>query len=142
MYDRPTLSQLLDAVRHHLESQVVPAVETDRKLYYQSLVAINVLQLAQRELLLNGDHLRAEWNGLDFVQKVTMSAPGDAESLRATLAERNRKLCQEIDAGRYDQMPQRAALFEHLLMTAQTQLEVANPRFLQALAAEDGRAPD
>ena len=88
------------------------------------------------------DHLRAEWNGLNFVQNVTMPAPGDAEGLRATLAERNRKLCQEIDAGRYDQMPQRAALFEHLLMTVQTQLEVANPRFLQALAAEDGRAPD
>jgi hypothetical protein len=137
MYDSPTLSQLLDAVRYHLESQVIPAVENDRKLYYQTLVAINVLHIVQRELLMSPDHLRAEWHRLNFVQNVTMPLPNTVNELRAALAERNRKLCQEIDAGRYDYMPQRAALFEHLLMTAQTQLEVANPRFLGALAAED-----
>jgi hypothetical protein len=137
MYDRPTLSELLDAVRIHLDHSVVEAVQEDRKLYFQTLVAINALRIIEREMHAGFGPLQAEWGRLNFLQKVEKSLPTHPDEARAALAERNRKLCEEIVAGRYDYAPQRAALFEHLLMTTHEQLEIANPRFLETLAIED-----
>jgi hypothetical protein len=136
MYDRPDLSQLLDAVKGYLQREVLPVVQSDRKQYYQALVAINVLGIVEREMQMSVDHLTAEWSRLNFVQNVSTPLPKEIVDAQAALAERNRKLCEEISAGRYDYAPQRSALFEHLLTTAHAQLEVANPKFLQTLAAE------
>lgn len=137
MNDRPTVTELLEAVRTHLESQIVPITQEDRKLYYQTLVAVNVLKIIERELQHGNEHLKEEWMRLNFVQNVGTPFPDDVDAVLPSLAERNRKLCEEINAGRYDYMPGRAALFEHLLVTTRKQLEVANPRYLEALAAED-----
>jgi len=139
MYDRPDIFQLLDAVRVYLQNEVVPLTQENRKQYYQTLVAISVLGVVAREMLMNVDHLRAEWERLNFVQNVTRPLPADPYEARAALAERNRKLCEEISAGRYDYTPGRSALFEHLLTTTRAQLEVANPKFLQSLAGEDAK---
>lgn len=137
MYDRPTLSELLDAVRAHLEENIVPLLKDDRKLYYQTLVAVNALRIAGRELTMNALHLQDEWARLNFLQNSADSIPADNDEARAALAERSRRLCEDIAAGSYDQYPRKAALFEHLLATAVEQLQVANPRFLQILALED-----
>jgi hypothetical protein len=139
MYDRPDIYQLLDAVKVYLHNEVVPAARADRKAYYQALVAINVLGVVEREIRTNIDHLNAEWARLNFVQNVATPLPADVHEARAALAERNRELCMEINAGRYDTEPGRSALYEHLITTARAQLEVANPKFLQALAVEDGK---
>jgi hypothetical protein len=139
MYDRPDIFQLLNAVQIFVQNEVVPTVEEDRKRYYQALVAMNVLEVVAREMRMSVDHLKAEWARLDYVQNVATPLPADINEARAALAERNRKLCEEISAGRYDYTPGRAALFEHLLTTTRAQLEVANPKFLQALAVEDGK---
>jgi len=53
VYDRPDVSELIDAVRQHLEQQVIPAVKDDPKLYFQTLVAANVLKIAGRDLALS-----------------------------------------------------------------------------------------
>ncbi|MDL1885067.1 hypothetical protein FBR01_15630, partial [Anaerolineae bacterium CFX8] len=60
MYDRPTLSELLDAVRAHLEENIIPLLKDDRKLYYQTLVAVNALRIDGRELPMNALHLQDE----------------------------------------------------------------------------------
>jgi len=140
MYDRPDIHQLLEAVKSYLQREVVPAVQADRKQYYQALVAINVLGMVEREMQMSVEHLHSEWSRLNFVQNVSTPLPTEIIEARAALAERNRKLCEEIGAGRYDYSPQRSALFEHLLVTTRAQLEVANPKFLQAIAAE-GESP-
>jgi hypothetical protein len=136
MYDRPDIYQLLDAVRGYLQRVIVPMLQTDRKQYYQALVALNVLGIIEREMQMSVEHLNAEWARLNFAQNVSTPLPAEIGEARAALAERNRKLCEEIGAGRYDYSPQRSALFEHLLVTTRAQLEVSNPKFLQALAAE------
>ena len=141
MYDRPDIYQLLEAVKSYLQREVVPVVQADRKQYYQTLVAINVLEIVEREMQISVDHLKAEWARLNFVQNVSTHFPIEIAEARAALAERNRKLCEEIGAGRYDYAPQRSALFEHLLATTHAQLEVANLKFLQALAAEGESQP-
>jgi hypothetical protein len=141
MYDRPTIAELIEAVRYHLETNVIPELHDDpnddRKLYYQTLVATNVLRIIEREMQTGIEQIREEWMRLNFVQGVDVLFPGEQSTVHDALIERNRKLCEEIKAGRYDYLPQRAALFEHLLLTTRQQLEVSNPKFLEALAAED-----
>ena len=136
MYDRPTLIELLDAVRIHLEDQIVPLLKDDRKRYYQTLVAVNVLRIAERELIMDGEHAQAEWQRLNFVQQTDTPLPADPEAAKAELDERNRLLAVQIAAGEFDHNPRLAILYEHLLQTAVEQLQVANPHFLQSLALE------
>lgn len=134
MYDRPTATELLEAARHHLETQVIPVTRAANfKLYFQTLVAINVMKIVERETRLRGAHQRAEWSRLDMLLGGA-ARPQDDDTLRGQLAERNAQLCEAIRAGEYDDS---AALFQHLKASATEQLEVANPKFLKMLAAED-----
>lgn len=142
MYDSPNVAELLGALRDYLDEQVIPAVKHDRKLNYQTHVALNVLRIIERELEAGKGHIQAEWLRLDHVQNSSKPFPeNDLVKAEYELKERNRKLCEEISAGRYDYMPQRAALYEHLLTTTRIQLEIANPEFLADLAAEDQKKP-
>lgn len=134
MYDRPHASELLEAARHHLETQIVPLTKaTNHKLYFQTLVAINVMKIVERELDQRSDHLQAEWERLNALFG-EHPIPTSESDLSAQLAERNRALCQAIRAGELDH---EAQLFSHLKQTSIEQLQVANPRFLATLAAED-----
>jgi hypothetical protein len=136
MYDRPTAGELIDAVRGHLETQIIPAVKGDGKLYFQTLVAINVLRVVERELNLAPDHLSAEWARLDHLEGA-MDIPADPRAAVSSLRDRNTQLCENIRSGRYDG-EHKQALFEHLMATTIEQLQVANPKYLQTLAQEDG----
>src|SRR5690242_4087238 len=107
MYDQPTLYDLLDAVRIYLEQAITPVIQEDRKLYYQTLVAINVLDIIERQIEAEAEHLTMEWKRLNYIQKAEPPMPPDPVDIRAALDERNRKLCEDINAGRYDSEPQR-----------------------------------
>jgi hypothetical protein len=134
MYDRPTAAELIEAARQHIENAVMPVAKAaNHKLYFQTLVAANVMRIVERELLLRGTHLRAEWARLNMLLGgATM--PESSTDFEAVLIERNALLCAAIRAGNYDTD---AALFEHLKATTLEQLEVANPKYLAALQAED-----
>lgn len=137
MYDRPTAHELLDAVRAHLEDQVIPAVRNDRKLYFQTLVAANVLRIVGREMQLAPAHGAEEWARLGQIDGSDAPPPPDLAALQAALNERGAALAAAIRAGDYDDDARRHALFAHLTKSVIEQLEVANPAFLQKLAAED-----
>ncbi|GIK66821.1 MAG: hypothetical protein BroJett018_46150 [Chloroflexota bacterium] len=140
MYDLPDASRLIEAVYQHLEMNIAPMLKADaaqRKLYFQTLVAINVLKVAERELVLRPRHLKAEWGRLNRLQEIDLHMPENSEELADLLARRNIQLCTDIRDGQYDSPENASALLAHLMMTVQEQLEVANPRFLQGLAAED-----
>jgi uncharacterized protein DUF6285 len=47
--DRPTASELVEATREFLEHEVLPTL-SDQRLRFRTLVAINALGIAQREL--------------------------------------------------------------------------------------------
>src|SRR5438874_2000462 len=49
MADRPTAIELVEAVREFLEAETLPAA-ADHRLKFRTLVAINALAIAQREL--------------------------------------------------------------------------------------------
>jgi hypothetical protein len=136
MIDRPNATELLDAVRGHLETHVIPAVKHDGKLYFQTLVAINLLRVVERELKLAPDHMQAEWARLDHLEGAR-DIPSDPRLAAQALHERNTQLCENIRSGHYDG-ERRAALFAHLLASTSEQLHIANPKFLQNLAQEAG----
>ena len=49
MTDRPTAVELIEATREYLEAEVLPSLD-DPRLRFRTLVAINALGIAQREL--------------------------------------------------------------------------------------------
>jgi HAMP domain-containing protein len=49
MSDRPTAAELIEAVSEFLSTEVLPAA-TDHRLKFRTLVALNALAIAQREL--------------------------------------------------------------------------------------------
>lgn len=133
MYDRPTAQELIEAAQQHLEAHILPLLREDRKRYFQTLVAINVLKIVNRELDLQPQHARAEWTRLNHVLH-DEPLPEDQQTLLAALTTRNAQLCDAIRAGEHDH---NSALFAHLKATTREQLEVANPKFLAMLDAED-----
>lgn len=137
MYDRPTIDELVSAAIQHFETQVIPAVKGDGKLYFQTLVAINVLKVAERELKLGWSHLTAAWDGLNALDSQPHPLPSNPDDAKTTLAERERDLCVRIRAGDYDDEPRKTALFEYVFDSVRMSLEVANPRFLQTVVEED-----
>jgi len=133
MQDRPTIAELLDAVRGFLESDVVGALEGTAK--FHARVAVNVLAIAGRELDLEPAQLAAEWQRLDALLGPAPQ-PGDPAALRERLRGRTEELCERIRSGAADDGPFRAAVFEHVRATVREKLAVANPR---QLAVEDRR---
>ena len=135
MYDQPTASELIDAVQSHLEQSVIPAVRQNRKLYFQTLVAINVLKIVNRELDLREVHLAQFWASLNVVQNSDEPLPASTHEAHERIEARNKALCQAIRAGQYSG-EQWNLLFEHIESVTIKQLEVANPKFLQVLHTE------
>jgi hypothetical protein len=133
MQDRPTIAELLDAVRGFLESEVVGALDGTAK--FHARVAANVLAIAQRELELEPAQLIAEWQRLDALLGQAV-LPEDRDALRERLRGRTEELCERIRAGAADDEPLRAAVLEHVRATVREKLAVANPK---QLAAEDRR---
>lgn len=137
MNDRPTISELLIAARQHFEAQVIPLTkQTNAKLYFQTLVAVNVLRIVERELALGAGHARAEWQRLNALLG-EQPAPASDTALYQALAERNAALCADIRAGAHDDAS--PALFAHLKACASEQLAIANPKYLATLAHEDAQ---
>lgn len=142
MYDRPALTELLDAVRSHIENHIVPAVKSDAKLYYHTLVAANLLRIAEREVVLSGLHARTEWDRLNGLDGTDLPFPSNSDDAHEGLLRRNEALCRAIRSGHYDPPNYRPVLFAHLMATTREQLEVANPRYLQIIAQEDEAAAE
>lgn len=129
MVDRPTAAELLDAVRQHLEGHIVPAIKNDRKLYFQTLVSINVLKIIERELNQREDHLHEAWQALNTLTETAPPPPPTLAALEATLEARHHDLCNAIQAGDYDTPNAEAQLMVYLIQLTEAQLAVANPLF-------------
>ena len=131
MYNHPTAAELIAAARMQLEQHVIPSIAEPR-LRFQTLVAANVLAIVERELATGEVHLAAAWQRATSLLGDT-SNPPCGEALRAAVAAQARQLCAEIRAGVYDEAPQQTALLAHLRHTAEEELAVANPRFLERM---------
>jgi len=130
MQDRPTYAELLDAVRHFLETDVVPHLEGPRK--FHARVAANVLSIVERELNLEDTQLRAEYARLAQLLDSSEPQPTEREPLRAAITTATKELCARIAAGQADEGTWRATVLTHARETVREKLAVANPRLLEA----------
>jgi Domain of unknown function (DUF6285) len=117
LHDRPTLSELLEAVRGYLNAEVVPAAR-DRRARFRALIAANVLAIAQREIANAAGDAAAEAVALEQLGY----AGADPDEAR-------RRLCDEIRAGRYDDPERFGAALAFARASVVRKLAVANPNF-------------
>ena len=59
-HDRPTPQELAEAVREFLQVEILPIID-DHRLKFRTLVAINGLGIAERELWTLGEPADADW---------------------------------------------------------------------------------
>jgi hypothetical protein len=131
MHDRPTAPELLEAVRHFLESDVVPALEGTKK--FHARVAANVLAIVAREMESQERQLRQEWKSVKRLLEMTDAAePRDLAELKQALRGATEQLCERIRSGAADHEPWRGEVLAHVRRTVADKLAVANPRFLAA----------
>lgn len=113
--DRPTVAELVDAVREFLGEQVAPNV--DGQLAFHARVAANALATVRRTL--------ADGTAMDAAERSRLAAllghDGD-------LVDLNRELAEKIRDGALDD--RRAAVLDHLRQTCRDKLLLFNPRYL------------
>jgi hypothetical protein len=127
--DRPTVNELLEAVRAFLDEEVVPVLDGPRQ--FHARVAANVLAIVGRELAGEEASLLAEWQRLARLLGGDAGAPpARLETLRDAVRERTQALAERIRRGEADAGPFRTAARAHVRATVEEKLRVANPRFL------------
>ncbi len=127
MQDRPTAQELLAAVRHFLETDIMPTLEGRRR--FHTLVAANVLHIVERELANEEPSLAAEWARLAALPGMTADErPTSLAGLRTTVRDLTQRLAERIRAGDLDDSPD---VREHLRQTTLEKLRIANPRMLR-----------
>ncbi len=120
MSDRPSASELADAVREFLEAEVLPAAG-DPRLRFRVLVAANALSILKRELELGDELIREE---------IALLRPLSGAPLSGTLREQARALSAELSRRiRRGDVPR--GTLEALGRIAELKLRVASPRHLE-----------
>jgi len=67
--DRPSAAELVEATREFLEQEVLPAAR-DPRLRFRTLVAVNALGIAQRELEAGDDDLLSRDEAADLARRI------------------------------------------------------------------------
>ncbi len=127
MQDRPTHDELLAAVEHFLDAEIVPNVPGSRG--FHARVAANAIRIVRRELSSEEELLAAEWSGLDAVLGPA-ERPARRQQLRTALRERNEALCALIRGGDRDDEAARQ-VFDHVRRTVRDKLTVSDPPLLE-----------
>jgi hypothetical protein len=130
MQDRPTYAELLEAVQHFIETDVVPALEGPKK--FHARVAANVVAIVQRELRTEEEQLQGEWGRLRTLLQPEETKANGRDALRAQVRSWTKRLCERIRAGDADAGPWREQVMAHLRQTVTDKLAVANPKYLAA----------
>jgi hypothetical protein len=136
MQDRPSVSELLRAVRGFLEDDLVPALEGRRR--FHALVAANVLTIVERELGGEEEQLARQWDRLaELFQLDPAARPTAARVLRSAILDLEMRLVERIRAGEADGGDLATRVRAHVRATVVEKLLVANPKHLGGL----GRPP-
>lgn len=127
MQDRPTFDELLAAVEHFLDTEIVPNIPGSRG--FHARVSANAIRIVRRELELVDSQLSAEWAGIDELIGPE-KRPEDRASLRSELRRRNGALCELIRNGEADEGPFAERVSTHVRSVVSDKLRVTNPDLL------------
>jgi|CXWL01.1.fsa_nt_gi signal recognition particle GTPase len=129
MQDRPTVQELLTAVREFLETDIMPHLDARRS--FHARVAANVLGIVGRELEREEDALVAEWTRLaGLVGAGATTLPARLSVLRAGVRDLTARLAERIQRGDADAGEFARAVRAHVRETVDEKLRVANPKLL------------
>jgi hypothetical protein len=129
MQDRPTVVELIEAVRGFLAGEVVPAL-ADRSLRYRMRIALHALGIVAREVPEEETRLLAEREALLTLLYLPRPAPPcDPRLLHAGVFEANRALCERIRVGAADAGPWRERVLAHVQQAVEGKLQGSNPDF-------------
>jgi hypothetical protein len=76
MADRPTAAELVEAVTEFLAEEVLPAA-TDHRLKFRTLVALNALAIASRELAASDNLLLSHEEVTQLARQIRAGEVGD-----------------------------------------------------------------
>ena len=127
MQDRPTATELLDALQAFMRDRAANA--RDRWERFQFQVAANSMGILKRELEMDDGFMRHEWSGLDRLLGAE-TPPAEQPAFVARLTERNEELVRRIQAGDFDGEAEER-LLPHLLETVVNKVKVASPNELR-----------
>ena len=87
MPDRPTAPELLEAVFEFLSAEVLPTID-DQRLKFRTLVAMNALGIARRELEASNNLLLSHEQAYELAQRLRAGRPpeGTHELLKEHVA--------------------------------------------------------
>lgn len=120
MQDRPDAAELIAAVRHFLEHEVLP-IQQEQRGKFRTLIAANALAIVEREL--NAGPVAAE-HERERLHVLLDTRDGEVPALRLELARRIRR-------GEADHGPWREAVVTATLASVEAKLAIANPRMLE-----------
>jgi len=131
MGDRPTKSELLEAVRRFLDEELLPELEGVRR--FHARVASNALGIVAREIEQEAAVLPGRYAKLAELLGRIGDRP-DAASLNlaeldAAVDELETVLCERIRRGDADRAPFRAEVLAYLRESVGQRLAVANPTY-------------
>lgn len=125
MQDRPSASELIDAVRGFLEHEIAPSLR-DHRLRFRTLVAMNALGIVDREMKLVDEALSGEYERPLSLLGLVESRPEVTAALRKRVLELNRELAGHIRSGH---VPDET--LDHVRQTVRDKLRVASPKYLE-----------
>lgn len=134
MQDRPTIPELLSAVTHLLDEEVVPNLSGSRQFYGR--VAANVLRIVMRELEHGEGQAAAEWQRLDALLSPA-EQPEKQDDIREAIWKRTGELCARIRNGDADSGPYREHVLAHLKQTIHDKLTISNPKWINRPVEEE-----
>jgi Domain of unknown function (DUF6285) len=76
MHDRPSALELIEAVTEFLSTEVLPAA-TDHRLKFRTLVALNALRIARRELQASNTVLLGRTELTELARRIRADDPPD-----------------------------------------------------------------
>ncbi len=114
--NRPKDAELVQSVIEYLSETLKPQLVDNKALYYNTLVAINVLKIVERSLLQGDEYSKRETELLGQLLKT-----------EGTLDELNEMLIAQIDNG--EQSLENKQLIETLLDISMAKVAIDNPKY-------------
>lgn len=127
MQDKPTATELLDALAVFLRDEVAPRL--DGGLRFKALVGANVAGIVSREIALGAGQDRAQHERL-LALLGSDEAALTSDDLAGRVRELSFELCRRIDAGDADSGPWRDEVIAHLRASVDEKLAIDNPKLL------------
>jgi hypothetical protein len=128
MQDRPTYDELLAAIEHFLDTEIVPNLPGSRG--FHARISANAIRIIRRELELEESHLAAEWSGLDELLGLE-GLPQDRAALKTELRRRNEALCSRIRLAADEDAAFIRSVMSHVRSVVADKLRVTDPELLE-----------